>query len=77
MYVKRLKEILKDIDGELEVYVRNTVNPCGNIQELAQIETSTYQFFGKIIPCLIINTFSSKDLEVIDDDEINDFIKQE
>ena len=35
------------------------VNPCGNIQELEQVELSTYGSFGTNIPCLILNTNSS------------------
>ncbi|ADO59750.1 hypothetical protein [Paenibacillus polymyxa] len=77
MKVKRLKEILEsldekleNVDDDLEVFIRNSVNPCGNIQELEQVEFSTYGFFGKAIPCLILNTDSSKTLETNKEDEV-------
>ena len=49
---------------------------CGNITELEQVEESSYGFFGKSIPCVILNTINSKEIE-LDDDEIIDFIKSE
>lgn len=74
MKAKRLKEILRNIDGDTEIYIRNSVNICGDIQDLSQVEVSTYGFFGTSIPCLILNTCSSKELEE-EDDEVIDFIK--
>ena len=75
MKAKRLKEIMNDIDDELEVFVRNSVNICGNIGELEQIEVSEYGFFGTLLPCIILNTDSSKHIETNDEDELIDFIK--
>jgi len=74
MKAKRLKEIFKDIDDDVEIFVRNSVNPCGNIQELEQVEMSTYGFFGSSIKCLILNTDSSKELEQNEDEETIDII---
>jgi|GEM_PF-5558583 hypothetical protein len=74
--LKNINEILKDVDDDLEVFVRNSVNPCGNIQELEQIELSTYGFFGTNIPCLILNTDSSKKLERNENDEVIEFITE-
>ena len=74
MKIKRLKEIVNELDDGLEVFVRNSVNPVGNIQELSQIEKSSYGFFGESIPCLILNTDSSKELETAENDDIIDFI---
>ncbi|MBP1308991.1 hypothetical protein JOD82_002011 [Paenibacillus sp. 1182] len=81
MNAKSLKEILAnldkklaDVDDDMDVFIRNSVNPCGNIQELEQVEFSTYGFFGKSIPCLILNTDSSKTLERNKDDEVIDYI---
>ena len=82
MKVSRLKEILGDVlivlenvDDDMDVFIRNSVNPCGDIQELDQVEVSTYGFFGKSIPCLILNTESSKELERNKEDEVVDFIQ--
>lgn len=74
MNAKRLKEILESVDDELEIFVRNSVNTCGNIQELEQAELSTYGFFGSDISCLILNTDSSKKLEISEEDEVIDFV---
>ena len=67
MKVKRLKELLNAIDNDLEIFIRNTNNLCGNISELEQVEKSYYAFLGKNIPCLILNTSFSKELELTDD----------
>lgn len=67
MKVKRLKEILNNLDDDLEIFIRNSNNLCGNISELKQVEKSYYVFFGKSIPCLILNTPVSKELETTDD----------
>lgn len=67
MKVKRLKEILNNLDDDLEIFIRNSNNLCGNISELEQVEKSYYSFFGKDIPCLILNTPVSKELETTDD----------
>ena len=56
MIVKRLKELLENLPDELEVFIRNSVNICGNIGELEQVEKSFYGFFGDKIPCVILNT---------------------
>lgn len=67
MKVKRLKEILNNLDDDLEIFIRNSNNLCGNISELEQVEKSYYGFFGKSISCLILNTLVSKELETTDD----------
>lgn len=72
---KRLKELVNMIGDNDDVFIRNSVNPCGNISELDQLEVSSYSFFGKSIPCVILNTSNSKEIEVDKDDEIIDFIK--
>jgi len=69
MKVKRLKEILNNLDDDLEVFIRNSHNLCGNISELEQVEKSTYGFFGSSISCLILNTHCSKKLEMTEDEE--------
>ena len=74
MKVKRLKEILESLDDEFEIFIRNSVNPLGNIQELEQVEYSSYGFFGTNLHCIILNTDSSKDLEMTDDIGTIDYI---
>lgn len=69
MKVKRLKELLTGMDDELEIFVRNSKNICGNIGELAQVEKSSYGFFGSSIPCIILNTPHSKKIEMTEDEE--------
>lgn len=56
MKIKRLKELLENLPDELEVFIRNSVNICGNIGDLEQVEKSFYGFFGDSIPCVILNT---------------------
>lgn len=75
MIAKRLKELLDNIDDDTEIFIRNSVNPCGNIQELKQVEVSTYCFFGKDIACVILNTDSSKEIENNKEANCIDFIK--
>ena len=67
MKVKRLKEILNNLDDDLEIFIRNSNNLCGNISELEQVEKTYYGFFGKDISCLILNTPFSKELETTED----------
>ena len=76
MKVKQLKEILASLDDDTELFIRNSVNPFGNIQSLDQIELSTYGFFGVSVPCVILNTDSSKELETNEEDETIDLIKE-
>lgn len=75
MKIKRLKELIENVDGECEIFIRNSVNPIGNIQEAEQVELSTYGFFGESIPCVILNTNSSKEIELNENEEVIDFIK--
>ena len=67
MKVKRLKEILNELDDDLEIFIRNSVNACGNISELEQVEKSTYGFLGSSIDCIILNTECAK-REIINDE---------
>lgn len=78
MRVKRLKEILNELDDNLEIFIRNSVNVCGNIAELDQVEKSTYGFFGNSIDCIILNTEHAKE-EIINEkgELITDFDKGE
>lgn len=76
MNVKRLKEILSSLDDDIEVFIRNSVNPVGNIEGLDQVEMSTCGFFGESLPCVILNTSSSKEVEENEQRDILDFIKE-
>jgi hypothetical protein len=57
---KRLKEIVNMLTDDVEVFIRNSHNPCGNISELEQVEISKYGFFGKDVPCIILNAAHCK-----------------
>ena len=76
MTVKRLKELLNGVPEDTEIFIRNSFNPCGNIQEMSQVEVSSYGFFGTSIACVIFNTDSSKELELTEEDEVVDFISE-
>ena len=78
MKVKRLKEILKDMPDDLEVFIRNSRNICGNIGELENVEKTTYGFFGTAIPCLVLNTqYTQKKLKWVDGKEYEEFLDYE
>lgn len=68
MKVEQLRELLKDLDGQQEVYIRDSVNPIGNIAEMEQVELSTYGFFGHSIDCVILNTYYNTPDNEIDRD---------
>ena len=77
MKVAGLKKIIFSLDDDTEVMIRNTVNPCGNIQELAQVELSVSSFFGVEHPCIILNTTNSKDVKEDENGELIDFISND
>lgn len=51
-----LKKMLENVEDDTEVFIQNIVNPCGNISELGKVEKSTYGFFGKDNPCVILKS---------------------
>ena len=77
MKVKRLKEILNNLDDDTEVFIRNSVNICGNISELDQVQKSTYGFFGSILPCVILNSSVNLQMEEDEEGNIKDYIEEE
>lgn len=77
MKVVGLKKIIFSLDDDTEVMIRNTVNPCGNIQELVQVELSVSSFFGVEYPCIILNTTNSKDVEEDENGELIEFISND
>jgi len=56
--VGELKEMIKDIKDDTEVYIRVCSNICGNIVEAGIADKSTYGFFGTSIDCIIIEPAS-------------------
>lgn len=63
MKAKELKEWLKDVDDNVDVFIRNSHNPFGNVQELSKAEESTVSFFGMQEPVVILNTESAIEME--------------
>lgn len=53
MKVGMLKTLLKDIDNEVDVFVKVS-NGIGNISEIETCKTDSYQFFGTNIPCILL-----------------------
>ena len=53
MTIKELKEILTQYPDELEVMTKKN-NICGNIGEIYNVNESSYGFFEKEIPCIIL-----------------------
>lgn len=51
---KTLRELLEDKADDLEVFFERVPPVCGNIEHAYWVEETTYGFFGKQIPCLII-----------------------
>lgn len=51
---KDLKEFLRNVADDTDVFIANSVNICGNISELAEAIESTYSFFGISLPCIIL-----------------------
>lgn len=74
MKVKELKAYLALFDENTEVMIRNSWNPCGNIQDLDQVEASHYGFFGSEIPCVILNSSNAKEIETDDEENVIPFL---
>jgi len=53
--VGELKKMIANIDDEEEVFFRPRSNMCGNIIGAEMVEHTVYGFFGKPIPCVIID----------------------
>lgn len=51
-----IKKALENMPDDMEVYIHNTINPCGNISELGKIQEDVYASFGKTYPCLILKS---------------------
>lgn len=59
MNVGTLKEMLKDVPDDTEVYIACCRNHFGNIVEAGIAEKTDYGFFGESIPCIIIQPADS------------------
>ena len=57
MTVKELKEILVQYPDELEIMTKKN-DICGNIGEIHSVNKSSYGFFGKEIPCIILEDWN-------------------
>ena len=58
MTIKQLKQRLNKLSerhDNSEVFFRTLSSPVGNIVEVTSDKKSTYGFFGKSIPCLLIS----------------------
>lgn len=82
MTIGELKQIINKIDDDMEVFIHNSVNFCGNIGELEQVELTTYGFFGKSLPCIVLNTAHTKEKletekEGFEDEAIRKFVDKQ
>lgn len=77
MKAKRLKEILENVDDDTDIYIRNSMNIFGSIQGLEQVEDTNIDYVSRKEKILILNTESSKSLELNDKEEVIDYIKND
>lgn len=56
MKVKDLKEALQDIDDDIEVFIANSFNICGNISGLCEVRSDEYSSMGALCPCIILDS---------------------
>ena len=61
MNVKELKEQLADLPDDMEVLFRRIAPITGNVEYAGRAVRSEYGFFGKAIPCVIIEPMSDDD----------------
>lgn len=54
MKTKELIEILKTCDPDADVMTKKT-ELFGNVGEVNSVQSSTYGFFGKSIPCVLLS----------------------
>lgn len=63
MRAKELREILEQHDGGLPVFFRCTAQAIGNVREVDRVELTTYGFFGKEVPCIILDVAGPEEEE--------------
>lgn len=64
MRVKDLKEALKNIPDDTEIFIENSMNVCGNISALCAAREDTYGSFGASLPCVILGSAENARFEV-------------
>lgn len=71
MKIKKLKELLENIPDNYEIFIRNSINLCGNVSKLVQVEKSKYGSFGQLLDCIILNSedCSVKGKDLIDEND--------
>lgn len=55
MTVNELIEELKKHDGDIEVFMPNIINICGNINSIYSLKKDTYGVFGGSLDCIILS----------------------
>lgn len=61
MNVKDLKAQIAELPDEMEVLFRRIAPITGNVEYAGRAVRSEYGFFGKSIPCVIIESMSDED----------------
>jgi len=51
-----LAEFLKDKDDDMNIFIANSVNICGNISELSEAREDKYSSMGVVEPCIILDS---------------------
>lgn len=54
MTIGEFKEIIKDVDDNVELCIRHK-SLIGDVIEVSSAEVTTYGFFGKELPCVILD----------------------
>jgi hypothetical protein len=63
MTVKELKIALEGKPDDYEIFFRRVVPICGNIEAAGKVIQSTYQTFGIVVPCLIVEPYTDEEVE--------------
>lgn len=64
MRAKDLKEALKNIPDDTEIFIANSMNVCGNISALCEAREDAYGSFGESLPCIILGSAENTRFEV-------------
>ncbi|MCX4327824.1 MAG: hypothetical protein OSJ45_11095 [Lachnospiraceae bacterium] len=70
MNVKDLKEALQNVDDDIEIFIANSFNPCGNISGLCEVRLDEYSSMGVLYPCIIL--YSSQNVSFDEDEDENE-----
>ena len=62
-----IKEALKDVPDEAEIFIKNSMNICGTISALCEVREYTYDCFGETIPCIILGSAQNTTFEEDED----------